>query len=286
MGVRVQSVSGLEEANLRGDVRADSIDRHPETLLQSSFGSESASIKEDFNKKLRLVGGKVVLSAADSKEIDPQLIDRAVEDLEQVFSKLCNLTAAITVFGSARITEDDPDYKMAVELGRELANEGFVVISGGGPSLMEAANKGAKQAGGVSIGLNIILEKEQGINPYVDISHEFDDFFTRKVGLRQFSCGFVAMPGGFGTLDELFEILTLRQTKKMKDYPVVLMGKSYWEPVMSFFKNTLMERGLISPNDLDNVILTNSPKEAARHLKKAVMSNFGVKEEIVFKKAA
>lgn len=172
----------------------------------------------------------------------------------------------VTVFGSARFGEDHRYYVLAREVGRRIAGLGFTTMTGGGPGIMEAANRGAKEAGGVSIGCNIQLPMEQRPNPYVDKFVEFRYFFVRKVMLVKYSYAFVVLPGGFGTLDELFEALTLIQTDKIKQFPVVLMGTEYWEPLIGFFRERLIAEGTISPHDLDLFVITDSPEEAAEVL--------------------
>ncbi len=168
----------------------------------------------------------------------------------------------VTVFGSARFKEDHPYYQMARALGRRLAEAGYVVMTGGGPGIMEAANRGAKEAGGVSLGSNIILPHEQGANGYMDRFMEFDHFFVRKVMLVKYSCAFVVMPGGFGTLDEVFETLTLMQTDKIYDFPVIAMGTDYWRRLQGFLRETLLNESTIDPDDLQLLRLTDSIDEA------------------------
>jgi uncharacterized protein (TIGR00730 family) len=170
----------------------------------------------------------------------------------------------VTVFGSARFKEDDPNYALARQVGARIAGMGFTIMTGGGPGMMEAANRGAKDVGGRSIGCNIVLPMEQKPNPYLDKFVEFKYFFVRKVMLVKYSYAFVVMPGGFGTLDELFEALTLIQTKKIESFPVVLMGKEFWEPMMAFIRDRLIARGTISPEDLNLLMVTDSVDEAVR----------------------
>jgi uncharacterized protein (TIGR00730 family) len=172
----------------------------------------------------------------------------------------------VTVFGSARFKDDHKFYALAREMGGRIAGLGFTVITGGGPGIMEAANRGAKEAGGPSVGCNIQLPMEQKPNPYVDKFVEFRYFFVRKVMMVKYSYAFVVLPGGFGTLDELFEALTLIQTKKIEDFPVVLMGVDYWTPMMTFFRERLITEGTISPEDMRLVLLTDSVDEAISHI--------------------
>jgi len=169
---------------------------------------------------------------------------------------------AITVFGSARITEDTPEYASAREVGRLLAEAGFAVVTGGGPGVMEAANRGARDAGGLSVGFNIELPHEQFSNAYLDISLTFKHFYARKTMFVKAAEGFVIFPGGFGTLDELFESLTLIQTGKVLHFPVILFGSEYWRPLLDWIKGRLLVDGLISPEDLDLLELTDDPVRA------------------------
>lgn len=177
------------------------------------------------------------------------------------FRKLHFLPPCVTVFGSARFDEDHPHYILAREVGRRLAEAGYAVMTGGGPGIMEAANRGAKDAGGMSIGCNIVLPHEQQPNPYLDKFIEFKYFFVRKVMLVKYSQAFVVLPGGFGTMDELFESLTLIQTGKITHFPVVVMGRDYWRTLYEFAQ-TMAEQGTISLEDLKLVQPTDDPAEA------------------------
>jgi uncharacterized protein (TIGR00730 family) len=170
---------------------------------------------------------------------------------------------AVTVFGSARIPESSPDYGHAREVGRRLAEAGFAVLTGGGPGAMEAANRGARDAGGLSVGFNIELPNEQSANPYLDIEHTFRHFYARKVCLVKAAEGFVLMPGGFGTLDELFEALVLIQTGKVLHFPVVLFGSDHWRGLVSWWHERLVPEGMIARDDLLLVGMTDSPADAA-----------------------
>lgn len=167
----------------------------------------------------------------------------------------------VTVFGSARFGEDHRYYQMARNLGRRLAEEGFVVMTGGGPGIMEAANRGAKEGGGLSLGCNIRLPMEQKPNPYLDRFVEFEHFFVRKVMLVKYSCAFVVMPGGFGTLDELFETLTLIQCNKIDRFPMVAMGRDFWGKIRQFVSESLVDGQTISPEDLQLIRVTDSVDE-------------------------
>jgi hypothetical protein len=167
-----------------------------------------------------------------------------------------------TVFGSARIRDDDPIYELARETGRLLARAGFAVVTGGGPGVMEAANRGAQEAGGLSVGFNIQLPHEQRPNPYIDLGYTFGHFYSRKVMLVKSAEGFVMFPGGFGTFDELFEALTLIQTGKVLNFPVVLVGSDYWRGLIDWLHAQTLARGMISPIDQQLLFLTDEPQEA------------------------
>ncbi len=193
------------------------------------------------------------------------------------FRKLHFVGPCVTIFGSARFTEDHPYYDLARRVGQAVAREGFTVMTGGGPGLMEAANRGAKDVGGHSVGCNIQLPHEQKPNPYLDTFVEFRYFFVRKVMLAKYSYAFIAMPGGFGTLDELFEIATLIQTQKIRDYPCILVGVDYYEPLMDFLLNRLLAMGTIDPEDLDRLVLTDSPEEAATIVREVGIRRFGLR---------
>jgi uncharacterized protein (TIGR00730 family) len=174
------------------------------------------------------------------------------------------------VFGSARTKPEEKYYQLAVKLGRALAKKGFAVITGGGPGIMEAANKGAREAGGVSVGLNISLPMEQKANPYQTVTLTHHYFFVRKVMFIKYSHAFVCFPGGFGTFDELFESLTLMQTMKIEPFPVVLIGKEYWSGLLAWIKETMLEKfGAIGGPDLNLMYLTDDVEEAAERLRKA-----------------
>jgi uncharacterized protein (TIGR00730 family) len=170
---------------------------------------------------------------------------------------------AVSIFGSARLGEDTPAYQAARAVGRRFAERGWAVITGGGPGIMEAANRGAKEGGGLSIGFGIELPHEQGPNPYLDISYTFKHFYARKVCFVKPAEGFVIFPGGFGTLDELFEALTLIQTGKAENFPVVLYDTDYWGELLAWIKSELLADGMISPEDLDLLHATDDPIEAA-----------------------
>jgi uncharacterized protein (TIGR00730 family) len=187
---------------------------------------------------------------------------RILSEFVEGFEALAEVGPAVAVFGSARVDERDPAYAVAKRIGGELARAGFAVITGGGPGVMEAANRGAHEAGGLSIGCNIELPHEQHLNPYVDVSIEFHYFFARKTMFVKYSDAFVILPGGFGTLDELFESLTLIQTGKIKHFPVVLIGHAYWDGLLRWMREVQLPAGAIARQDLDLLRVTDDPEEA------------------------
>ena len=182
----------------------------------------------------------------------------------------------VTVFGSARFNEQHPYYELGREVGRRLAQAGFAVMTGGGPGIMEAANRGAKDVGGRSIGCNIELPLEQQPNPYLDRWITFRYFFVRKVMLVKYSYAFIALPGGFGTLDEIFETATLVQTQKIREFPLVLMGRSFWQPLLDFMNDRLVAERTIDRKDLERFIVTDSPVEAVEAIREQAMQRFGL----------
>ncbi|TDW19291.1 TIGR00730 family Rossman fold protein [Kribbella kalugense] len=206
---------------------------------------------------------------SDWVHTDPWRVLRIQSEFIEGFGMLAELGPAISVFGSARTKPDDPMYAAAEECGRKLVGAGYAVITGGGPGVMEAANKGASEAGGLSVGLGIELPFENGLNEWVDIGMNFRYFFTRKTMFVKYAQGFVVMPGGFGTLDELFEALTLAQTRKVTSFPVVLFGTAYWGGLVDWLRTTMLEDGKISPADLDMFTVTDDVDEAVSYVMKA-----------------
>jgi uncharacterized protein (TIGR00730 family) len=202
------------------------------------------------------------VGSSDWLHTDPWRVLRIQSEFVEGFGGLAELGPAISVFGSARTRPDDPAYALAEDIGRRLVRAGFAVITGGGPGVMEAANKGACEAGGVSVGLGIELPFESGLNEYVDIGLNFRYFFARKTMFVKYAQGFVVLPGGFGTLDELFEALTLVQTKKVTSFPVVLVGSSYWTGLFERIRATVMADGKVSEADLQMFRVTDDPDEA------------------------
>jgi uncharacterized protein (TIGR00730 family) len=192
------------------------------------------------------------------------------------FRALHFIGPCVTVFGSARLGEEDRHYGMARRVGSLLAQTGYTVMTGGGPGIMEAANRGAHEAGGRSVGINIELPHEQRPNPYLDRFLELRYFFVRKVMLVKYSCAFVVLPGGFGTLDEIFETATLIQTGKIRRFPVVVMGTEYWRPLIDFLRGTMIPKGTLSANDIDGLTLTDSPEEAVQRIVDVTTHRFGL----------
>ncbi|MFT0762704.1 TIGR00730 family Rossman fold protein [Scrofimicrobium sp. R131] len=197
-----------------------------------------------------------------SRRQDSWRVLRIQAEFVEGFGALMELGNAVSVFGSARSREGSPEYQLGEELGRLIAERGFAVITGGGPGVMEAANKGAHEAGGISVGLGIELPFEQGINKWVDLGVNFRYFFARKVMFVRYSRAFVALPGGFGTLDELFEALTLVQTGKIGSFPIVLVGRDFWGPLADWIRDRLREGGLISPGDEHLFTIVDTAEEA------------------------
>src|SRR5690606_1023486 len=217
--------------------------------------------------------------STDWLHADPWRVLRIQAEFVEGFGQLAELPPAVTVFGSARVPEDSDAYRIAVEVGRALAEAGYAVITGGGPGCMEAANRGAREAGGVSVGLGIELPFEQRMNDYVDLGIEFRYFFVRKTMFVKYSCGFIALPGGFGTLDELFEALTLVQTRKVTSFPVILMGSEFWGGLVDWIKSQLAGTGKISDHDLDLIQITDDVDEAVRIITESEQSRSRLRQE-------
>jgi uncharacterized protein (TIGR00730 family) len=191
---------------------------------------------------------------------------RIMGEFVEGFDELTSLGRAVTIFGSARARPEDTIYQKCVETARLLGEAGFSIITGGGPGMMQAANQGAHEAGATSVGLNIELPFEQDLNPYADLKIHFRYFFVRKTMFVKYAQAFVIFPGGFGTLDELFESLTLIQTGKIRHFPLVLFGSAYWDGLLRWLKSTVEVEGKISPKDLDLIHLTDSPQDVADHI--------------------
>jgi hypothetical protein len=234
-------------------VRSGRVSMRPETAAKLT-GSHATEDE-------KLLGGRDAERPA-FLETDTWRALRILSEFVEGFEAFAGVGAAVAVFGSARTPEGHPTYELARRIGAELAKAGFAVITGGGPGTMEAANRGAHEAGGLSIGCNIELPHEQHLNPYVDLSVEFHYFFARKTMFVKYADAFVIMPGGFGTLDELFESLTLIQTGKVRNFPVVLIGHAYWDGLVAWMREVQLPAGAISQADLDLLRVTDDPEEA------------------------
>lgn len=204
----------------------------------------------------------------DLAKSDTWRVFRIMAELVEGFEGLSNIGPAVTIFGSARLEPGSPYYNKCLKVAENLARDGFAVISGGGPGIMEAANKGAQNANGTSVGLNIALPMEQTQNQFQDVRIEFRYFFVRKLMFVKYAIAYVIFPGGFGTLDELFEALTLIQTKKIRGFPVVLVGREYWSGLIDWMKNTLLAANSISPDDLDLMHIVDEPEEVCAIINK------------------
>src|SRR3954464_15353924 len=211
--------------------------RHPATLDEELLEAETTAILSELT--------------------DAQRVLRIQDELRAGFKTLNHIGKAVSFFGSARTPRDDPRYQAAREMARRLGEHGYAIITGGGPGIMEAANRGARDAGVPSVGLGIELPHEQGLNQWVDVPLTFHYFFTRKVMFVRYASGFVVYPGGFGTLDELFEAATLRQTEKIRYFPIVLMGSDYWGGMVRWLRTTVLAEGNINPDDVQSLVVTD-----------------------------
>ncbi|GAA1781616.1 TIGR00730 family Rossman fold protein [Actinomadura chokoriensis] len=209
----------------------------------------------------RLLDGR---GPADWVHADPWRVLRIQAEFVEGFGLLAELPKAVSVFGSARTKPDSPEYKLGVDIGARLHEAGYAVITGGGPGIMEAANRGCDESGGLSVGLGIELPFEQKLNDHIDIGLEFRYFFVRKTMFVKYSQAFVVLPGGFGTLDELFEAITLVQTKKITRFPIVLVGTEFWGGLLDWVKTSMLPSGKISPQDIDLIHLTDDPEEVVQ----------------------
>ncbi len=222
---------------------------------------------EKIQKLLSDIGRKLNIKL--SKDDEERLL-HIFSDFITGFSMMVDKGPVTTVFGSSRVTRDGEEYKLGVELGRALAKLGFTVLTGGGPGLMEAVNKGAHEANGNSIGINISIPEEQPANPYASPSITINYFFVRKVLLLKYSCAYIFLPGGFGTLDELFETVTLVQTGKIAPFPLVLVGREFWSGLIEWINDRLKRGGLISPGDTDYLYFADTAEEAIGIIKKQI----------------
>ena len=233
------------------------------------MGNKDSLIPNEQSSLLGTVRGaeKLFLTGRRSREADLESAVKFFLEFLRGFESLDFEGPCVTVFGSARFKEGHPYYELARKLGRRLAQAGFAVMTGGGPGVMEAANRGAKEAAGLSLGCNIELPMEQKPNPYLDKFIEFEHFFVRKVMLVKYSTAFVVMPGGFGTLDEAFEVITLMQTGKLESFPVVALGGDFWSNLGAFVQETMLAEGTISQKDLHLIKLATNVEEAISFLK-------------------
>lgn len=246
---------------------------HPEPDPDHAINEEDIRAEIEFQLEH---ADRSLLSGPRGRIAEISTIGRVAWDFLKAFRALHFAGPAVTIFGSARTPEGTTYYELARRMGSEIAKLGFTVITGGGPGIMEAGNRGAHEAGGRSIGVNIELPFEQHENPYVDRSVNMYYFFTRKMILVKYSYAFVVMPGGAGTLDEMFETMTLIQTHKIHNFPIILMGKDYWQPLMDFVYK-MAEAGTISPEDPELIFFTDDVDEAIAHLKRHAVRQFGLR---------
>jgi uncharacterized protein (TIGR00730 family) len=253
------------------------MDRQDDSLPPAPrLPAEAAKSGTDWGKGPPVPAVKRFLSGPQHRGFELWQAVRIFLEIVRGFRALHFVGPCVTVFGSARFTEDQPAYQLAREVGAGLARAGFTVMTGGGPGIMEAANRGARESGGVSLGCNIQLVHEQVPNKYLDRWITFSDFPVRKMMLVKYSYAFIVMPGGFGTLDELFSTATLIQTHKIEDFPVVLMGRHYWEPLVAFLRDRLLAERTIDPDDVGRFLLTDSAAEAVDAVTEVGMRRFGL----------
>jgi uncharacterized protein (TIGR00730 family) len=245
-------------------MRSGRVSMRPETAAR--LGGRRATEDE------KLLGGRAAERPA-FLETDTWRVLRILSEFVEGFEALAGVGPAVAVFGSARTSPGSPEYELARRIGAELARAGFAVITGGGPGAMEAANRGAYEAGGLSIGCNVELPHEQHLNPYVDLSVEFHYFFARKTMFVKYADAFIIMPGGFGTLDELFESLTLIQTGKIRNFPVVLIGHAYWDGLIAWMRNVQLPAGAIAQEDIDLLRVIDDPEEAVALITEYAQAN-------------
>jgi uncharacterized protein (TIGR00730 family) len=263
-----ESIAGLKERidegrRASGTFKAIVDDKLPRHANDDDIGDFSWALTED--AKLLQYGGP----RADFRSTDTWRVMRIMSEFIEGFDTLAKVEKGVSIFGSARTHPDDPQYIAATETARLLGEKGFSIITGAGPGIMEAANKGAKLAGAPSIGCNIELPFEQGTNPYVDTAVAFRYFAVRKTMFIKYSSAFIIFPGGFGTFDELFEALTLIQTGKISQFPVVLFGTHYWAGLVRWLNSRVLAERKISPGDMDLMVVTDDPAEAARVVEQA-----------------
>lgn len=266
-----QSLEGLMERTEEGHRKAGREPATGRTLVSSGARAvrrmDPRLVDQAIRDRPMLTEDEKLLQANDAPSFtvsDPWRVMRITSEFVEGFDALADIQKGVTIFGSARTGPDDPQYQAARETARILAEHGFSVITGAGPGIMEAANKGAKEGNGHSVGCNIELPFEQGANPYVDTLVNFRYFFVRKTMFIKYSNAFIIFPGGFGTLDELFEALTLVQTGKIYQFPIILFGRHYWAGLVRWISSRVAAEGKISPGDLDLLTLTDDPAEAAQ----------------------
>ncbi|HLT84341.1 MAG TPA: TIGR00730 family Rossman fold protein [Phototrophicaceae bacterium] len=252
---RTPSGGAVERPAVRDGRDADVYRKGPVTLRGDQIPGETS------DERLLAKGGD-----SDWVHSDPWRVMRIQSEFVEGFGALAELGPAISVFGSARSKADSHEYALGEEVGRRLVEAGYAVITGGGPGVMEAANKGACEAGGVSVGLGIELPFEQGMNEWVDLGVNFRYFFARKTMFVKYALGFIVLPGGFGTMDELWEALTLVQTGKVRSFPIVLVGSEYWGGLLEWTRRTMVEAGTISADDLDLIQLVDTAEEAVERV--------------------
>lgn len=250
--------------NITPDSQKARLLRGPMLLRPDSADNPDGAKSSTYDQRLLELGAD-----HDWQHADPWRILRIQGEFVTGFDALANLPRAVTVFGSARIPEGQPWYEKGVELGDKLVAADYAVITGGGPGLMEAANRGASESGGLSVGLGIELPHEQHLNDWVDIGLNFRYFFVRKTMFLKYSQAFICLPGGFGTLDELFEVLCMVQTGKVTNFPIVLLGTEFWSGLVEWITGRLLAEGLISEHDVDLFLVTDSVDEAVEHVVEA-----------------
>ena len=243
----------------KSNIKPDKDVKPDESLINPAVETEDGRLQDSFRQK----------TWDETIAKDSWMVFKVMAELVEGYEKLAAVGPCVSIFGSARLSPEDKYYKMATEIAAKITKLGFGIITGGGPGIMEAGNKGAFETGGKSIGLNIELPFEQHFNPYLDkaYSKNFDYFFVRKVVFVKYSQGFIVMPGGFGTLDELTEAITLIQTKKIGRFPIVLVGSEFWGGLLDWFKSTLLTNGLISEEDLNLYRVVDTADEAVAHIK-------------------
>jgi uncharacterized protein (TIGR00730 family) len=259
---------------------------HEQDSVEANAEAQAATRQERQEGPVRRRGRQVRHGTTDQRLLDnrgpsdwvhtdPWRVLRIQSEFVEGFGMLAELGKAITVFGSARTRHDDPFYGYAEALGRKLSDAGYAVITGGGPGIMEAANKGCHEAGGTSVGLGIELPFEQSMNEFVDLGMVFRYFFARKTCFLKYSIGYVGMPGGYGTLDEIFEAVTMIQTGKITSFPLVLFGTEFWNPMLTWISETVLGDGKISPPDIDLFTLTDDVDEVVELFQEAEREKFG-----------